>query len=137
MIDEKKAIKSLKVVIVDDEKAYRMLIKKIIVKYEQLKFYAGYNSAEDFISSLDSLSNVPDVCIMDVNLKNMSGIECIKKVKINHPDIYFIVITAHLDLKVLAEIKELGIDYLEKGKIVGTLANKIISAKTTFFEKAI
>lgn len=137
MPDKNKAIKPIKIVIVDDEKAYRVLIKKIILKDKRLKFYAEYSSAGDFINSLDSLFNIPHVCLMDMQLKNMSGIECIKEVKKDYPNIYFIMMTAHPDPKILAEVKELGIDYIEKGTILETLIDKVIMAKTSFFEESL
>lgn len=129
MNNKKTAIKPIKVVVVDDEKAYRVLIKKIILKDKRLKFYAEYSSGEDFINSLHSLFNVPHVCIMDFQLKHMTGIECIKRVKEAHPNIYFILMTAHPNSQILTEVKKLGIDYIEKGSAVETLIDKIISIK--------
>lgn len=136
MANKDKLLKPIKVAIVDDEKAYRILIKNIIKKDKRIKFFAEYSSAEDFIDSLKSPFNIPNVCIMDIQLKKMSGIECIKKIRKTYPDIHFIVMTAHPDSKAFAEIKEFGIDYIEKGTIIETLIDRIISIKATILETA-
>lgn len=125
--EKEKEKKLINVVIVDDDDSYRESLKKILENDKRIRIFGEYANGEDFIHSLDS-PFIPDVCLMDIVLKNLSGIESIKKVKKKYPNIYFIIMTAYPEAKSFAEVRQIDVDYVEKGTRIESLINKIITS---------
>jgi DNA-binding NarL/FixJ family response regulator len=76
----------------DDEKIRNYLFEEISLK-------SGYVDVEvfrDAETALKKLSANPvDIALFDVNLPGMNGIECIRRLKIIHPKMQFIVLTVY------------------------------------------
>ncbi|MDH5682341.1 MAG: response regulator transcription factor, partial [Spirochaetota bacterium] len=88
--------------------------------------YGEYDNGLDFINTLESPFQ-PDVCLIDLRLPDMSGIEIAEKVTNYHPDIHIIILTGQSTVQSLSEAKDLGVDYIEKGTRGVELINKIIT----------
>ena len=116
----------IKVTIVDDNKSYRDSLKKILGEDERICIYSEYNSGTAFIKSLDSPFK-PDVCLIDVVLKDTSGIECGKRINEEMPDIQIVIMTAYPDTESFSEARKIGADYVEKGPRLEALIDKIIT----------
>ena len=67
------------VVIVEDQKEIRESLQILINGSEGLTCLATYESAEEAMDHIPSLS--PNIAIIDIHLPNASGIECIKYLK--------------------------------------------------------
>jgi DNA-binding NarL/FixJ family response regulator len=117
---------TIKVSIIEDDKSYRYSLKKILQQDSRIVIYGEYSSAEDFLNELNSPFQ-PDICLIDVVLKKKSGIDCAKIIKDKHPEISIIIMTAYPDVKTFAEVRKLGVDYIEKGTRIETIIDKIIT----------
>ena len=54
------------------------------------------SEAEDFQQALAALESTPvDVAIVDISLKERSGIELIKEIRARHPDLPILVLSMH------------------------------------------
>jgi RNA polymerase sigma factor (sigma-70 family) len=127
MIDtETRKTSTIKVSIIEDDKSYRYSLKKILQHDSRIIIYGEYSSAEDFLNELNSPFQ-PDICLIDVVLKKKSGIDCAKIIKDKHPEISIIIMTAYPDVKTFAEVRKLGVDYIEKGTRIETIIDKIIT----------
>ncbi len=118
---------TIKVSIIEDDKSYRYSLIKILQQDERILIHGEYSSAEEFLNQLHSPFQ-PDICLIDVVLKKKSGIECAKIIKEKHPNISIIIMTAYPDVKAFAEVRKLGVDYIEKGTRIETIIDKIITA---------
>ncbi len=116
----------IKVSIIDDDKSYRDSLKQIFQRDKRIKVYNEHESGFELIKSLNSPFQ-PDVCLVDIVLKDISGIECAKKIKIKYPDIYVVIMTAYPDPKTFNEAKKIGADYLEKGPRFEAFIDRIIT----------
>ncbi len=100
-----------KILVIDDEERLRDLYSDILTK-------RGFDiitaeSAEAAISVMESL--IPDMIISDIKMSGMNGIEFLKQVKKEYPNIPFLLITAYADIKDAITALKLGaVDYLEK-----------------------
>jgi DNA-binding NarL/FixJ family response regulator len=57
----------------------------------------------------------PDLVLMDLNMKGMDGFECMNRIRAEHPDAKFIVISMHDDFKIISRAISTGISaYLVK-----------------------
>jgi len=70
---------SIKIVLVEDKKEIRDGLNAIISGAYGFEFVAGFADAETALKEIPLLK--ADVVLMDINLPNMSGIECVKKLK--------------------------------------------------------
>ncbi len=100
-----------KILVVDDEKGMRDLLKKVLTKegYEVLL-------AEEGEEGLAVIRETPiDVVIADLDMPVMNGVEMIKRAKEFDPNLIIIVITAYASIESAVETLKLGAyDYLIK-----------------------
>ena len=101
------------ILIVDDEKDIRELVSDILIDEGYSTRLAG-NSAE----CLSQVSkNVPSLLILDIWLKDskMDGIDILKKVKIEHPNMPVVIISGHGNIEIaVSAIKQGAYDFIEK-----------------------
>ncbi len=125
-VDQSKPLhKRIKLAIVDDDENYRLLIKNIIQGNQEIFMYREYSRGYDFLRDLNSPFQ-PDVCLMDIFLEDISGMECCRKALEKHPDMHLIVMTAHPDIETFTQAQEMGVDYIEKGDRTENFLEKII-----------
>ena len=101
------------ILIVDDEKDIRELISEILIDEGYLTRLAG-NSA-DCLSLVHD--NPPSLLILDIWLKDskMDGIDILKKVKIDHPNVPVVIISGHGNIEIaVSAIKQGAYDFIEK-----------------------
>ena len=101
------------ILIVDDEKDIRELVSDILIDEGYSTRLAG-NSAE----CLSQVSkNVPSLLILDIWLKDskMDGIDILKKVKIEYPNMPVVIISGHGNIEIaVSAIKQGAYDFIEK-----------------------
>lgn len=83
----------IKVVIVEDLAEVAEGLTAFIQQDEALQLLATYRTAEAAVLELPLLK--PDIVIMDINLPGMTGIECVRKVKVLEPSIQFMMFTVY------------------------------------------
>ncbi|MBM4157944.1 MAG: sigma-54-dependent Fis family transcriptional regulator [Ignavibacteria bacterium] len=103
--------KNIVILIVDDEENQRFVLSGHLRNLGYKIFEAG--SGEDALETVRG--NIVDVVITDYKMPGMNGIELLKNLKKDFPDMDVVLITAHgsIDKAVLA-MKEGAYDYLEK-----------------------
>jgi DNA-binding NarL/FixJ family response regulator len=83
----------IKVVIVEDLAEVAEGLTAFIQQDEALQLLATYRTAEAAALELPILK--PDIVIMDINLPGMTGIECVRRVKVIEPSIQFMMFTVY------------------------------------------
>ncbi|MDH4127442.1 MAG: response regulator transcription factor [Spirochaetota bacterium] len=116
----------IKVAIIEDDESYKESIKEVLAKDEHIRIYREYSIGRDFINDLNSPFQ-PDVCLVDIVLGDMSGVDCCKQAKIKKPNIHLVLMTAYPDPKTFAEAREIGADYIEKGPRMKAFIKDIIT----------
>ncbi len=100
-----------KILVVDDEESIREFLE-IMLKKE------GYEitTAEDGQRAIDLLKNKSfDMVISDLQMPNVTGLELLKHVKDNYPDMFFLMITAFGTTETAVDAMKMGAyDYLTK-----------------------
>jgi DNA-binding NarL/FixJ family response regulator len=95
------------VCIVDDNKDIRMALEQIIDMSEGYKLLAALENAEDALRTLPVLK--PEVVLMDINLgEGESGIDCVRKLKADYPEMLFMMCTVYEDDEKIFEALEAG-----------------------------
>ncbi len=101
------------ILITDDERDIRELISDILQDEGFATRLAG--NADDCMAAIES--EVPALMILDIWLKDshMDGIDILKKVKREHPEVPIVIISGHGNIEIaVAAIKQGAYDFIEK-----------------------
>jgi two-component system response regulator PilR (NtrC family) len=100
-----------RILIVDDEASLRETLGIIFTK-------EGFEArlAQNFTEGLaDALRSSPDVILCDIKMPDGNGLDLLRKVKAEHPQIPVIMITAHTSTEDAVEAMKVGaVDYIKK-----------------------
>jgi two-component system nitrogen regulation response regulator NtrX len=99
------------ILIIDDEPGIRAVLKDVLQD-------EGYTvlTAEDGLDGLSQLASNPvDLVFLDVWLPNMGGIDVLKRVREEFPDVEVIMISGHANINLAVQAVKIGaFDFLEK-----------------------
>ena len=103
-----------RVMIVDDEKFVRKsIINQIEWDHKGLVLAGEADNGADACNLVGIVK--PDIILVDIKMPIMNGIDLIRKVKRDHPDIYFIILSGYDDFEYTKEAIKLGIaNYIKK-----------------------
>lgn len=104
-----------KIYLLDDHPIVIEGLKKIFEGQEDLQFVGNSEDANTALQDIPKLK--PDLIILDLTLKDRSGVDLIKKLKQTHPEILVLVYSMH-DENVYAErcLRAGAMGYLMKGE---------------------
>lgn len=114
------------ILIIDDEPGIRTVLSDI-VRDENHQVLTGADGFEGLAILKEELV---DLVILDVWLPNMGGIDVLKEIKKEYPDIEVIMISGHANIDIAVKAVKLGAyDFLEKplslDKIINLIANAL------------
>lgn len=111
--------------IVDDNKDIRTALEQIINMSVGYKLLAALENAEDALRTLPVLK--PEVVLMDINLgEGESGIDCVRKLKSDYPEMLFMMCTVYEDDEKIFEALAAGASgYVLKKTTPGKLVEAI------------
>jgi DNA-binding NarL/FixJ family response regulator len=81
--------------IVEDNEKLRGTLARVLNRAEGFRCVSQYPSAEDALKDLPNVK--PDVVLMDINLPGMNGVECVRQLKKNLPQIQIMMLTVYED----------------------------------------
>ena len=111
------------VAVVDDKRDIREGLRIVLDTTEGFKCLNVFGSGRKAIEGITKLR--PDVVIMDVEMPDMSGIECVRELKKRLPELGVIMFSVHADQEsVLQSLKAGAYGYLTKN----TFPSKVLSA---------
>ncbi len=117
-------MKKIKVGIVDDHALIREGIKKLLELEESFEIVALAGDGYEALEVIQATR--PDVILLDINMPNMNGIDCLKQVKLRFPDTKVIMLTIHEDAEYLIETINIGAEgYVLKDADVSSLIKAI------------
>lgn len=85
-----------KIAIVEDNSTIRTLIQKFLNKQDDYTCTQCFDAVEPFLAELKQ-QKFPDVVLMDIDLPGMNGIEGMKLIKSNYPQVEIIMLTVYHD----------------------------------------
>jgi DNA-binding NtrC family response regulator len=113
--------------VVDDEESVRRSVSLSLKKEYRI---SSFSSAGEALKALGEV--VPDLMLLDVGLPGMSGLEALKVIKEQHPDILVIMCTAYEDVETIVSAMRLGAyDYMVKPLQSDPLKTRIANALQT------
>lgn len=113
--------------IVDDSRMSRMLIRAIVVDTRPHWRIIEAANGDDAIKLADE--NLPDFVSMDVNMPGISGLEAAGRIRIRHPDTRIAMCTANIQESTREAAKRAGLEFVAKPITAQSVASAI-----AFFE---
>jgi DNA-binding NtrC family response regulator len=101
----------ISILLVDDDPQ----IQKLFVQFLRSKNIDVVSavSGEEALKSLEN--SIPDMILLDLSLPGISGLECLEKIKKDHPVIPVVIVTGYAELSTAVKAMKLGSrDYIEK-----------------------
>ena len=135
-----KFLKSLKILLVEDEEKLSSLLKNAIGSS-----FKNFIIANDGVEGLEMYKKIsPDIVITDIMMPNKTGLEMAKEIKENNPDSNIIILSAHSEVDKLLTAIDVGvIKYFIKPfdpdelleyiiSLEGSIVNQLITLKDGF-----
>lgn len=87
----------IKITIVDDHLLFSQSLSFLIGTFKEFVVIGNHNNGKEFINSFSVETEKPDMVLLDVNMPIMDGIETMKWIKTNHPDLKVIALSVNDD----------------------------------------
>jgi DNA-binding NarL/FixJ family response regulator len=106
---------SVRVSVVEDDALVREQLVHQLNRAPGFSIISSHNSAENALEEIPRLK--PEVVLMDINLPQMSGIDCVRRLKGQLPATHFIMLTVYEDADAIFKSLLAGaVGYLLKGR---------------------
>ena len=87
----------IKIVIVDDHLLFSQSLSYLIGTFKEFVVIGSYGNGKEFINSFSQEIDHPEMVLLDVNMPIMDGIETMKWVKENHPELKVLALSVNDD----------------------------------------
>lgn len=84
---------AITVCVVDDTDDIRTALEEIVSMDEKYQILQGCSSGEEALKKIPV--SKPQIVLMDINLGGITGIECVRRLKPQHPDMLFMMCTVY------------------------------------------
>ncbi|MEH6307781.1 response regulator transcription factor [Olivibacter sp. CPCC 100613] len=116
------------IAIADDDKFQRFLLHTLIRKDRRLKLLFDACDGQDFMAKLKLCTRLPNVCIIDLKMPRMDGVETCACIKRYNERIKIIGYTSSDDLQAISRMKNKGAEeVVTKGNVHDLLECVLIS----------
>jgi DNA-binding NarL/FixJ family response regulator len=125
-------MKNINVGIADDHSLFREGIRMIIEEMLDITLCLEATSGEDLLAQLEHIR--PDVVLLDLEMKGMSGIDVLKTIRENNSILKVIILSLHTESRMISHLMKLGANgYLIKD----TKKNELETAIREVYEKGV
>lgn len=106
-------MKKIKVLIADDHEILRYGISTYLSSADDIEVVGEASTGEECLKLFKKKQ--PDVCVLDISMPRKDGIETTMAIRETDPDVKILILSMHVDKKILQKVLEAGIDgYLLK-----------------------
>lgn len=85
--------KTTRILVVDDHPVVRQGLALLIEQEPDMAYVGDAESASDALKAIEETK--PDIAVVDISLKDSSGIELIKDIRVRYPDLQVLVLSMH------------------------------------------
>ena len=86
---------SIKIFIADDHRLILDGLATLIGSIEGFELAGKFSSGKDLIDALQKIVRLPDICIVDIEMPGMDGVETVKNIRQHFPSLKIIALTMH------------------------------------------
>ena len=116
----------MKVLIVDDDQIVALSLKTILEADSEIEVCGCGSDGEDAVSSYKEM--MPDVLLMDIQMKNTSGLEAAKRIIADYPEARILLLTTFSDDEYIINALEIGVKgYILKQDFDGIVPTSLLA----------
>ncbi|WP_294824501.1 response regulator transcription factor [uncultured Flavobacterium sp.] len=105
----------IRIAIIDDHLKLRSAVAKYLKNFNYQVIWQAANGIE-MLTAIVHHTNLPNVCILDINMPEMDGFEAAKQLSINFPKVKILAFSGNADEESVIEMIRSGaMGYLVKG----------------------
>ena len=97
-----------RVILADDHKLFMEGIAGMLSSVEEIEIAGKAHTGKDALQM--TLDKRPDLVILDITMPDMYGIDVTRKIKAMFPDVRILILSMHLDLRMIIEVLQAGAD---------------------------
>lgn len=121
----------IRLAIVDDEELIVMLLTDYLTKLEKYEVVLSANDGSLIVEMLRQAEVLPEIILLDLQMKNMNGIETTTIIKREFPELKIIVVSSHYKKSFMGYMLKLGVcAFLPKGIAPSKLAEAVEEVHT-------
>lgn len=131
-------IKDIKILIADDHQLFLDGLVSILQYEKGLQIIALAHNGYEVLKIISE--EIIDVCLLDINMPKLNGIETTKLIKDKNPQIKIIILTTYNDNEIITELLQLGVNgYVIKNSSKSELiiAIKEVASGNLYFSEEI
>ncbi len=124
----------VKIFLVDDHKLIRDGIRAMLLGNLSFKVVATASSGEELFNQVEEVQ--PDICVLDIQLPGMSGVEIAEILKVKYASIKILVLTAMKENAPVKQCRAIGVEGMiskDSGKDTYLEALEALKAGRTFY----
>jgi two-component system, NarL family, nitrate/nitrite response regulator NarL len=87
--------KPVKIIIADDHRLMLEGMATLIESIPGFQLVAKLSSGQELLDHLSSTENMPDVCIVDIEMPGIDGVETVKRIRTKFQDLKVMALTMH------------------------------------------
>ncbi|MEM6723856.1 MAG: response regulator transcription factor [Bacteroidota bacterium] len=118
----------IKIGIADDESLFRKGMALLINDFEAVELIVEGEDGQDLLNKLSQLEILPDILLLDLKMPNLNGIETVKILSSEYPNIKTIILSTYFSKSFVVNMVELGVSaYLPKNSTPETVESTILN----------
>jgi two-component system, NarL family, response regulator len=120
----------VKVLIADDHTLFRAGLARILSRDPRLEVVAQAKNGSEAVE--ETLALRPDVVLMDLQMPGLNGVEAVKRLHQDAPDVRVLVLSAYADRSMVTEAIDSGaIGYADKDITPDDMVKRILAASSS------
>lgn len=85
----------IRLALADDHNLFRKGVEELIEDFDNMEVVVSVPNGRELIDRLSAAKELPDVCLLDINMPEMNGFETAKKIKELWPDIKILAVSVY------------------------------------------
>lgn len=124
-------MKPVRIFIADDHRLILAGLATLIESIDGFELAGKFSSGKEMIDALQKTARTPDICIVDIEMPGMDGVETVKSIRQSFPKLKIMALTMHDEWHFVSRMIAAGADgYLlknvERDVFISTV-NKVLS----------
>jgi two-component system invasion response regulator UvrY len=124
---------TIRLAIADDHAMFRQGVMTIAGRLDAV-FVAEASNGQELLEKLAALEELPDICLVDINMPVMNGYATLREIKQRWPGMHVVALSMHAaELPIIKMLREGAVGYLLKDGPPEELLNALSSIKENGF----
>lgn len=85
----------IKIALADDHTLFRKGVEELIEDWDNMEAIISVANGNELIASMSAAKDLPDLCLLDINMPELNGFETAKKIRETWPDMKILAVSVY------------------------------------------